>query len=479
MANPTKEAKKNNSQPVKKNLPIKKFFSKEGIFIGLDKDNFVGVVAYTRVDLIIYTDNRSDDIDESIKKISHHAKYIIDSLKIGVDDVIYTQVNTKYTTGKTFMFQSIYIPFTNVYGKLFAALKRLKNVENEYLNGKASFSFRTKNLMRIIVNPDKSRNKNVFLKGYISSALIPPVYLKDELKAEEKFMLKSNMFISDDIGFTINDIFDINRKELTRNTVSIFGDNSEYKNDGLLYVKSNTENGPKPYIQYYTKDKKDIYHECPKPLEKFEDGVDYYNSYKVPTSTFIPFKRRINLIIYQAETIKENGIVNFYREAFEIGLFFRTFKDDNKYKEDFNDPLGLFIKIRHPEKISTGDIRDLIKDKNGKAILYGADNKGSFDMETFNDEAEILNENFINILEKPAEEQQVVPEEKKEKKSKKKGKEKKKMESNDQNQSTSEPEEVFNDIGSLAEDDIDIDEDGDLTQVHDEEAAEIASESEE
>ena len=466
MANPTKEAKKNNSKPAKKNLPIKKFFGKEGIFIGLDKDNFVGVVAYTRIDLIIYTDERSDEIGESIKKISRHVKYLIDSSKIGVDDVIYDKVNTNYNTGRTFMFQSIYVPYTHIYGKIFNGLKRLKNVENENLAGKASFSFRTKNSMRILVNPDKSKNKDVFLKGYISSVLIPPVYVKGELKTEEKFMLKSNLFVSDDIGFTIDDIVNINRKELTKNTVSIFGSNSMYKN-GSLYVKVNTENEPRQFSQYYTKDKKDIYHECPKPLKEFEPGVNYYNSYKVQTSSFIPFKRRINLIVYQADSIKENGVLNFCRESFEIGLFFRSFKDEKgKYKEDFDDPLGIFIKVRDPDKVSTGDIRDLIRDRNGNSILYGADNKVSFDMETFNDEAEILNENFINILEK---EENVQPQPPKEENTVEE-------EISEEKEEKMEEEETFNDVGSLA--DIDLDDNDLENNVEDEEAAEIAAESE-
>ena len=66
MANPTKsEAKKNNNLQPKKNLPRKFYFGREGVFVGLDKDNFIGVVAYTRVDLIIYAEEKSNAIEES------------------------------------------------------------------------------------------------------------------------------------------------------------------------------------------------------------------------------------------------------------------------------------------------------------------------------------------------------------------------------------------------------------------------------
>ena len=481
MANPTKsEAKKNNNLQPKKNLPRKFYFGREGVFVGLDKDNFIGVVAYTRVDLIIYAEEKSNAIEELIKKISRHVKYLIDSCRIGSDDIIYDKLNTKYMTGKTYMFQSIYIPYTNVYGKFFSALKRLKSVENEKLGEvKASFSFRTKNSMRIIVKPNNSRNEDVFLKGYISSSLIPPAFQHGEFKTEEKFILKSGMFVNDGIGFTFHDIFNINRKELTKNTVSLFGKDTEYKNN-LVYVKvDNTEFEPNQYVQYFTKDENGTYKECEKPLSKFEPGVEYYSTYKAPLSTFIPFKRRVNMVIYQADSVKSNGVVNFYRESFEIGLMYRTFKSpEGKIKEDFGDPLGIFIKVKNPDTLATGDIADLIRDRSGRPILYGADNNVTFDMETFKDEASVLNENFIATIEKLEDPEPKPEQSKKNKKKSKSKKEKKETSEKEEKMENNEEVETFNNIGSLADIDENDESDDLENNVEDEEAAEIAATSE-
>ncbi len=439
MANPTKEVTKKNNSKLQKSNVKKMFFGKEGIIIGLDKDNFIGVVAYARIDLIFYTEKRSDSIVETIKKISRHVKYIIDSAKIGDNDVIYSDVNTKYTVGKTFLFQSIHIPYTNIYGKILTSLKRLKEVENANFEGNTSFTFRRKNSMKIVVNPNKSRNEDVFLKGYILSAWIPPIHSDDgEVIADEKFWLKSHLFVTDEIGISNDEIFKINRKELTRNVVSLFGKDTVYTN---------------------------------------------------PVSAIIPFKRRINMIIYQADSAVGPGTVSFHREAFEIILFFRSFKvkETGKYKEDFTDPLGVLIKVRKPDTVKTSDLRDLIRDHDGNSLLYGSDNKISFDMKTFNDEAEVLNDEFISVFQPEeksmAEENENVKTSDSLKENKKKSKKEKKNHSKKEENSevintedNSEEEiETFDDVGSLA----DIEESDELeNNIEDTEAAEIAIESE-
>jgi len=447
MANPTVNNKKGqqktadvaqkSKEPQKTTKRLK--WGNEGIFVGLDKENFIGVVAYNRVDLLVYTDDRSVDLTDFIKRVSRHVRYIIDSAKIGSDDCQYTDVKTDFTVGKSFLFQSVYIPYSLKSEKIFNSLARLKSVENKNLDEKASFSFRKKNVMRIVVDPMKSKNKDVFLKGFIASARIPPVYVDNELKMDEKFHLRTGTFISDAIGYEKAEIEKINRKELSRNKVNLFGENSPYQDHEISY--------------------------------------------------YIPIKRRVSMVIYQADSVIRNGVLNVHREYFELGLHYKSVKnEEGKYVDDFKSgAIGVFVSAYPAEKLEVDDLRSLTKGKDGVTLLYGSDDINSFDMATFEDEAEILNDYFVRPLELTAEEkeeekvetvEEAPAEEKKDskkKKSSKKAKAEEKTEAKEEpaeetkdTDEQSEPE-VYNEVGSLA--DVDIDDGADSDEEISEEAA--------
>ncbi len=389
-------------------------FKNEGISVKLDNERFVSVVAYSRVDLLVYLE-RKDDLDDAITRISRHVKYIIDSAKIGSDDIVYGDITTDCPVGKTYLFQSIYIPYTLKTQKLFNSFKRLKGVENEKLNGVATFSFRKKNVMRITVDPMKNK-KGVFFKGFISYSRIPAVYVDNKMKIDERFFLKTGTFIADDIGYSKEEIERINRKELTRNKIHLFGPNSTYK-----------------------------------------DEIDY----------FIPFTRRISIITYQSNDIVDNGVLKVDRKFFEIGLHFKTTKTpDGKFVERFKDgPVGIFISRFPAETLEISDLRNLTVDKDGKTLLYRSDEAISYDMSTFDDEAAIINEKFIELLEKPAKEEEKAPDTEENRIDVVTENEVETEESTEETETDipandSENEEVFNDIGSLADsDEVESDED--------------------
>ena len=449
MANPTvnKKGQKNNSDVAQKNENTSQKntkrmrWSDEGVFVGLDKENFIGVVAYNRVDLLIYTESKSVDLVDFIKRVSRHVRYIIDSAKIGSDDCQFTDIKTDYVIGKSYLFQSIYIPYSVKSDKIFNSLSRLKDVENKNLDGKASFSYRKKNVMRIIVDPMKSKSEDVFLKGFIASARIPPVYVDGEVKMEEKFHLRTGTFISDAIGYSRAEIEKINRKELSRNKINLFGENSPYQDHEISY--------------------------------------------------YIPIKRRVSLVIYQADEVVQNGVLNVHREYFELGLHYKTIKqDDGKYVDDFKSgPIGVFVSAFPAETMEISDLRELTRGKDGTTLLYGSDDKYSFDMSTFEDECEILNGYLVSPLEKaedqpeePVKEEKEEAEVKEEKDSKKKKSSKKAkaekdtkadVETTEESESKEEEipadEETFNDVGSLTDVDVDDGADADENESSNEE----------
>lgn len=431
MANPTNVMEKGQHKVDIETVQNKKstkrlLWKDEGVYAGLDRQNLIGVVAYNRIDLLIYTEDKSFDLETVIKRISRHVKYIIESAKIGNDDVIYSNLRVDYGIGKSFLFQSISIPFTLKSMKIFNSLSRVKDVENKNFNGIASFSFRTKNVMRIIVDPLKGRNPDVFFKGFIASARIPPIYVDNQLKADEKFHLRVGTFVSDNIGYEKPEIEKINRKELLLNKINLFGENT------------------------------------------YKDEISY----------FIPIKRRISLIIYECDKVIEPGVLGIHRECFEIGLHYKSIKNpDGTFKDDFKTgPIGIFVSQSPNEELEVDDIRQLTKSIEGETLLYGSDNKESYDMVTFNDEAEIINKYLVQPLMPPEEKEEKADikdaaapapeneekvkedvveveakEEKPAKKTSKKSSKKKAAPTEEEKVDAEEAEVTFNDVGSLVD----------------------------
>jgi hypothetical protein len=195
-------------------------------------NGFVRFIAYCRYTIAFFRADDSIDpdyYDKLIVDISRHLESNISMIisKIKAKDIIFSDINSEQI--------NLLIPYTS---RLNIVRSNITQVVNQYMHSEVrdgiKYKIMTSPIVKFIVNP-LDADKSSFAKGFTVAS-------KREYGNGKKvfFNNKSGVFVSQDVGFDRNDIFDLNKFILSSTKVNIFGDKDVNNNnyEYMLSVKS-------------------------------------------------------------------------------------------------------------------------------------------------------------------------------------------------------------------------------------------------